>query len=144
MLLLTWLPFIKNCTTFSPCDPHWRSLYLFIYKGWGGGGRILRKLKMRIIWCLKLRGHSISLCTPSNMQRTPRENRILVYILLAAIFLLNHFIAAILSTTVCVFPINCIAQALATFVLNSFSFLFKLSAIIITIITGFSITCFDF
>ena len=38
----------------------------------------------------------------SNLQRTP------TYFLLAAIFLLNDFIASILSTTVCVLPINCI------------------------------------
>ena len=37
-----------------------------------------------------------------------RENCIFVYFLLATIFLLNDFIASILSTTVCMFPINCI------------------------------------
>ena len=37
-----------------------------------------------------------------------RENCIFVYFLLAAIFLFNDFIASILSTTVCVLPINCI------------------------------------
>ena len=31
-----------------------------------------------------------------------------MYFLLAAIFLLNDFIASSLSTTVCVFPMNCI------------------------------------
>ena len=36
-----------------------------------------------------------------------RENCIFVYFLLAAIVLLNDFIASILSTTICVFPINC-------------------------------------